>query len=168
MCVLCRVRRASIEVCFQSCELMNHIGVMVRICSNFCQGKPSTRASSWRCVRANGADPDSDHSDGSRGHTKLPWFKCGAAHHTPQSCMSSLMRVARTLANRQAWCVWAEPKTCTTRRVDHGQSDHASTSRVQAPSGAAAAAGHTGLSMVVPQCNSTSMKDRTNDARARG
>ena len=65
--------------------------VMAQICSNFCRGKPSTKASNWGCVNRNvsGADP----AGNSLGHTKQPRFKRRTARQTPSaSCMRSLMR----------------------------------------------------------------------------
>ena len=52
-------------------------------------------------VKVIGADAARPPAPTSCGHAKRPAFSRRAAHHTPKpSCTSSLMRVARALANR--------------------------------------------------------------------
>jgi transposase len=68
------------------------------ICSSLCQGSPSTKASNCCFVKVTGAVLCASAC----GQTKHPTsVSLRDAHHTPNpSCTSSLMRVARALANR--------------------------------------------------------------------
>ena len=82
------------RICVMS---LHHMRVITLICSRRCHGRPTTRASNCACVNVVGAAP----AGAWRGHAKRPSFKRLAAHHTPKpSCTSSLIRVARALANR--------------------------------------------------------------------
>ena len=99
------------------------------------------------------------------------WLSRRAASHTPMpSCTSTFMRLARRLANRYAWWGRAAPKTshhAGQRRLGAGthvqrldrqphrvDTDHRSSSRIQAAKSAAADSGQVIVIVVAPRRSS--------------